>query len=260
VNELNTGPDAAITREEIKFAQPIELDFKSKSEVLKLREDYVNRHPELLKGNYSPSDAVFGQIEDGRAWWGVRGQFCNGPGEDSIEGPSEESRFIANPYLLLAVDEDTALVVQGPCTPVYPQPLFMQWYPLESRASVLYDMSSFFEDKKKYKLTLKGTFFLENINARDFGFNYVYADPQKSVNVGLADETTLFSEATEMKSYLHRGGSCGYKEGCNNGSPLQEQMYFKVVKLPAKLYAKLWKSKPEDVNSEPDFTYEIEFM
>ena len=47
---------------------------------------------------------MFGQVEDGRPWWGIEGQYFHGPGQRSIEGPSEESCFVLNPFLLVAVD------------------------------------------------------------------------------------------------------------------------------------------------------------
>ena len=50
---------------------------------------------------------------------------CYGPGPLSIEGESDESRFIDNPFLLVSVEDGHALVLfkeKGNCPLSYPKP------------------------------------------------------------------------------------------------------------------------------------------
>lgn len=54
----------------ISLNPAVEFDFKNKSEILRLRSEAVFQHPELLDGKYSPSETIFGQIEDSS--WVIR--------------------------------------------------------------------------------------------------------------------------------------------------------------------------------------------
>jgi len=102
-NRLATGRQAVTPAAvPMDIAAPAEFDFKSKAEILDWRKEAVMRHPELIQGKYEPSDAVFGQIADRASWWGIEGEFFHDSGAKSIEGVSEESRFVLNPFLLVA--------------------------------------------------------------------------------------------------------------------------------------------------------------
>jgi len=89
---------------DLELQAPVDLNYKTHAGVLNLRKGAVNRYANLLAAPYAPSDAVFKQIEDNRPWWGITGEFYYGSGEQSIIGPAEESRFIMNPYLLVAAE------------------------------------------------------------------------------------------------------------------------------------------------------------
>jgi hypothetical protein len=139
-NALAIGQRARASDLDIAILPPAELDFKSKAEVLESRKAAVLRYPHLISGDYEPSDAVFGQIEDGRPWWGITGHFYLGPGERSIEGPAEEARFLLNPYLLVAVEFDglfyswdTRRITEGdlrrPDFPFYCEASQLRWSP-----------------------------------------------------------------------------------------------------------------------------------
>lgn len=234
----------------------VELDFKSKEDVYALRSKYVAQHADLLIGTYKPSVNVFGQIESGKQWWGINGQFCSGPGEHSSDGPSEEARFIVNPFLLLGIDEDVSFIVDKPCTPIYPEPREFSWNAQKQSARVSYNLTSFYSAKKSARVQIIGTFLLENLNARDFGFNYVYIEPTLTHNVA-PFANGMFNQATPLRSFLHVGGSCGLSGGCNNRSPSQPELYFKVTALPATLSAGLWKDKPKNTFQPPDFTFTV---
>lgn len=242
---------------EIDLHAPSELDYLTKQEVLDLRIQQIKRYPGLLEGNYTPMNAVFGAIEDNRPWWGVEGRFWRGPGENANEGASEESRFILNPFLLLGLDEDTALIKRGSCTPVYPRPVSLFYFPDQSRAVVTYNMTGFYREKEEYGIRQRGAFFIENMNARDFGYNWALGDPENSVSVYDKYSGGLLSEPAIMKSYIHEGGSCGKEGGCNNRSPQQKKLYVRIETLPAEITVRLYREKPMDDKGIPDFIYTI---
>jgi hypothetical protein len=105
-NRLALGEAANAEALEVEINPPAELDFLTREAVLQMRRNAVRQYPMLLAANYSPRPAVFGQIEDLAPWWGIEGQFFHGSGIRSIDGPAEESRFILNPYLLVAAEFD----------------------------------------------------------------------------------------------------------------------------------------------------------
>ncbi len=261
-NQLNTrlsaGSAACL---DIRINEPVELDFLSRAQVYSLRKKYVNQYPHLVRGNYSPSDNLFGGIAGGKPWWGLEGVFCKGSGRRSIDGRSEESRFWANPFLLLGLDECLSFRMgKKRCFAVYPHPLSLLWCAPEHKAVATYDMSRFLREKEEIFGNAKGiTLFLENYNARDFGFSFAYASPGLSKNVSDAEGGRLLKGPCALSSYIHLGGSCGYPGGCNNASPFQPALYISVDSLPATLYCKLWYKMPKDVSRAADFTYIIEF-
>ena len=104
-NRLLIGREARIDGEyPIHLNSPADFDGLAFDEVCRLRREAVAEHASLVADGYRPSYGVFGQVQDGRPWWGIEGQYFHGPGERSIDGASEESRFVLNPFLLAAVD------------------------------------------------------------------------------------------------------------------------------------------------------------
>lgn len=115
----------------LAFNSPYEFDSLTKAQIMTLRKQAVLQYPDLIQGVYEYSPVVFGQIEDGLPWWGLKGQFCLGPGPSSMEGSSEESRFLLNPYVLLMLDSTNAFINKDPiCFAAQPNPpQSAQWYP-----------------------------------------------------------------------------------------------------------------------------------
>jgi len=260
-NTLNTGNSAPATSD-ISINPPIELDNKTKAEVYAVRRLYVAQHQELLAGDYHSSEAVFGQILDKKPWWGIDGQFCGGSRRRSTEGVSEESRFILNPFLLLAPDEIQSWNVEADCSPAYPEPVSLQWFAREHKAIVTYAMSEFFNYRRQDRfpaIAVEGsTLYLKNLNARDFGYEFVHLDPVYSFNIKRVNNARMFEDSVKLQSFIHCGGSCGQPGGCNNGSPAEPDLHFLVDRLPATLYCKLWKNKPSSLQAEADFIFVIE--
>jgi hypothetical protein len=258
-NAFRLGPEAPPARL-IPLNAPRELDGKTRREVLKLRKDEAVRHSGLIQGDYVPYGEPFWQIVDRKPWWGIEGQFCRGQGMRSIEGPSEETRFLLNPFLLLGVDEFKVFsLADQHCEPAYPQPVRLLWDARNARAEVTYDMTGFFalrsrlsEEYGDYHVL---SFSTTNYNARDFGYQYVTAVPGASVNAGPVEGSKLFSAAVPLLGMIHLGGSCRYPGGCNNASPNEPDLEFRILKLPAVVHLKLWKQRPASPESPADFTY-----
>ncbi len=267
--------DRAIASEPIEV--PInslgDLNFKSRADILAWRTQNLYRSPGLLSGPYSPTPEIFDQIEDNRPWWGVQGAFVWGAGQRSIEGLAEESRFILNPLLLVGANPNCALIwnqdaiTQEDLTdlsfPFCWLAKSLKWYPNQSLVQVSYDVTAFNKEleARKSKLTAAPSevnrFGLIAYNARDFGFNYIYLDTKKSLNI-TADESN--SDPVQIVQMIHCGGSCQYPGGCNNMSPAMPAIdYFRFSALPARAQICLWHNRPRNVDEKPDLTCLVDF-
>ncbi len=244
----------------IPVHEPAEFNYKTRHEVLVLRAREVEKYSQLIDGDYSPSEAVFGQITDGKPWWGLSGQYCNGPGERSIEGPAEESRFLLNPFLLLGINEIYAWTVEGRCFPVYPRVTSLRWDAARRTAVVVYDMSRYFNELEQVPSRYyKPAFYPVNYNARDFGFNYFSLSRPGTSRITMVNNESLFIEPSYMQAFIHTGGSCGFPGGCNNQSPMESHLDFRIDTLPAVMEWKLWKDRPSSIQKAADFTFLIRF-
>jgi len=268
-NKLKVGNGATGTAN-IKITDPIELDNLTKKEVLGMRKKLVAGY-DLVDGEYAPYAPLFGQIQDNAPWWGMDGLLCHGAGMKSIDGPSEESRDVANPYMLIVLDEGMAFSTEK-CAP-YPRPAALEWDAGRSQAAATYNMSDFVAKRKILASLSKNatnilTYFNEGnftmsligINARDFGYQYAHIDAEKSIGISDYYGGRLTTDAVELRDFIHRGGSCGYPGGCNNLSPDNPEQDFTISKIPGTIYFKLWKSKPASTGQEADFTFIINLV
>jgi len=246
----------------IPLNPPIELDYKTRQEVYAIRVAQITPHVELLAGDYHPSESVFGAITDKKPWWGIDGQFCRADGRHSIDGPSEESRFLINPFLLLAIEENNAWNIRGDCSPAYPRPVSLQWFARDKTAKVTYAMGEFYRQRRLDGFppgAIEGaSFYLKNLNARDFGYEFMHLADAHSANIRPIGNARMFTDSVRLLSMLHCGGSCGYPGGCNNGSPNEPDLHFSVERLAATMYCKLWKKKPASPQQDADFIFIIE--
>jgi len=246
---------ATLEAVDIAIQSPIELDFLSKAEVYQLRIAAVDKYPALLAHDYAPADSVFGQIVDGLPWWGLEGQFFYGGGEKSISGLSEESRFILNPYLLVAADfyDNWGGKISTADLPTFTLtclPHSFRWWPQQARAEVSYYASC-------VKRGGNYTFDLISYNARDLNLNYIYVSYQDSLNITHPDIPTA---AYEIPHFIHQSSSCGYPGGCNNMSPYTPEIDgLKITALPAKVVVWLWEKEPSSLEQRPDTVFVINF-
>jgi hypothetical protein len=273
-NVLAIG-DRAMSAEPIEVPiNPLgDLNFKSRADILAWRTQYLYKSPALLSGPYSPLPEIFDQIEDNRPWWGVHGAFVWGAGQKSIEGPAEESRFILNPLLLVGANPNSAEIwnqeaitqedLADPSFPFCWLAKSLKWYPNQALVQATYDVTAFNKDleARKSKLTASPSdvnrFGLIAYNARDFGFNYIYLDTKKSINV-TADESN--NDPVQIVQMIHCGGTCQYPGGCNNMSPAMPAIdYFRFSELPARANIRLWRNRPGSTDEKPDLTYLLDF-
>ncbi len=271
-NELLLGKTAKVTGAvDIPIVLPVEFNFKPRAEILGMRKREVLKHAQLLKGAWAPSEAVFGQVEDRKPWWGLLGQAYYGAGKDSITGPSEEARFILNPFLLVGLTEmfhldhekiqerNLASYVHA----TYREPTGLRWWPKNGKAEVTYLCSALHSrlaqahGYSSSHFTESQTFALEAINARDLGLNYVYIPPAWAYNVKVGSPMT---GTLPIPQYIHCGGSCGYPGGCNNMSPSTGWLdSFEITKLPARLSIMFWKKAPVTGREPADMLYTMNF-
>jgi hypothetical protein len=279
-NALAIGSAATVDQQiPLTLQQPAELDGMSRAAVYALRTQAVLAYPQLLAADYRPWDGVFGQITDGKPWWGMSGQWYYGSGAQSIEGVSEETRFLLNPYLLVGVDfygfsyfdgrgevwNRTQVDAADPNSPGFPLtclPERLTWQPTDAYAEIRYDVTDCLAAMNQYtsrnlSVPDNGGFDLFAYNARDLNLNFIYIDYAASLNITQTDPP---AQAVEIPHYIHVGGSCGYEGGCNNMSPAFPPLDFlSLTGLPADLVAKLWQSAPASVDAPADMTFTIQF-
>ena len=241
-----------------------ELDFISRPDFDAKRTAYVNAHSDLcrrIRGTSDPytlSATVFGAVVGGKPWWGMLGICCNGSGPHSIDGPSEESRFIANPYLLLGVLEQNAYILSSPegQEAIFPEPVSLAWSPNRAHGWAVYNVSDYFRKAglRGYQEGRHQNLDLCAYNARDLGLETMAYDLGRSSGVTFPAGDASF----QILQYVHCGGSCGYPGGCNNMSPADRNMEFHIDKLPARIVAKFWKLAPSNASDAPNFWFVVE--
>ena len=256
-NRLALGDQVSLTTLEVPIRDPVEFDFMTRAEVLDLREQAVSQVPGLQLRAYRPSDQVFRQIRDNLPWWGMAGIFYYGAGEKSIDGPSEESRFLLNPYLLVAANfyhnwiavPEAEVLKPGVALDCPPGELLLN--PRERWGVATYSANC-----------IRGTnnrrFDLISYNARDFNLNYIYVRYEESRNIAKEDPPTA---PFAISHFLHQGDSCGYPGGCNNMSPPSPEIDFlEITGFPAEVVVWLWEAEPDSVDQPPDMVFYLRFQ
>ena len=235
----------------LAFNNVIDYDNLTKDDIYNLRKKYVSSSL-FASSDYEPSDKVFGQIASKKPWYGldysgcitvVRGQ------KEVTQGPSEESRFINNPNMLVGVMSGSKMVEKS--DPVC----------FDKSYWILPVKLSYFKDENTieavYDFRYSGSMYMVGLNARDLGYKYVYA--VKVENVRFKSQTNISNTIYEFKDFIHLGSSCGYNDGCNNGSPYQSELDYKYLSYPSTIELKLWKNKPAAVRDRADINYRIIF-
>lgn len=270
-NKLAVGPSAKVGADlDVRLFGSMDFDGKSKAEVLQIRKQRALDQPRLLLSQYTPSDAVFGQIVDGRPWWGLQG-LSLGAGTEASMGESWHSQPFCNPYALVWADVQNKtyhftfsrfktkvdFVKSGypsRCTPE------RFTFNAKNRYAVLsYNLTNFISRCNSYMDKTIGVgdldFGLFTYNARDFGYNYAFVDNSKSKNIDGAR-----NEVIKLVHYFHCGPSCGMPGGCNNMSPHTAGLEDLSIKaLPARCQVSLWQNEPASPTQAADFVFALDF-
>lgn len=272
-NKFAVGRDAKTKEKvQIKVNYPVHFNYKKRDDILSMRAKEVAKHPELLHGDYTPFNPIWGAIEDAKPWWGTAGATVFDSGRRSMEGPSEESRFVMNPYLLVAANPGSTLIwnpalftqkqINDPTFPYFWQPESLTIDPPKALGKVVYNISDY-QSKILATKMLRGPAFVKRFslvayNARDFGYKFIYFNQEKSINVSNDHPT---SEAVSIRQFIHCGGTCGCPGTCcNNMSPFTAEIdRLRLTKLPARAVVYLWKNEPEKIDQNPDMVFLIEF-
>jgi hypothetical protein len=272
-NELAIGKRAKINSTlMIPITGAVELDWKTRDEVLGLREHEVRKYPQLLYDDYQPSEC-FDLIEDHKPWWGLWGLHVYRQGQHAIDGPSKESEYLLNPFRLVAAEcNNIGIFKENAFTERELQardfPFIWQSGPVKFDArnciaQVTYDVTGYHRQLAKLIPKLKHDVVIQNFsliayNARDFSLPFMYLDTKNSINVTPWERR----DCIEIPQMLHCGGSCGYPGGCNNMSPHRPELdQNHLKKLPARAVLKLYSQRPRDPEVTPaDFTMVLDFI
>ncbi|MBS2005874.1 MAG: hypothetical protein JST01_02460 [Cyanobacteria bacterium SZAS TMP-1] len=271
-NRLAVGNQAKAATVNLNINPPTDLNFKTRAEIIELRRRYMYEHPELLSYQYVPTGSIFDGIEDGKPWCGLEGDMLYGPGEKSILGAAEESRFLNNPFVLVAANinvsrysfndnkySDMDDFAHRSFIPFYLLPSSAVIHPQQSREILTYKVSEWLAAlergmETKFKLE-EAPFDLVAYNARDLGYNFIQVDSAYSKGLNKTG-----SSPVEISQFIHCGGSCGYPGGCNNMSPYIKDLHdFNLTSLPAQAVVYLWRQKP-GTKQPADFMVVINFQ
>lgn len=260
------------TDETINFTvnPPMFFNGKSREEIYNLRKEYAKNSP-FFPEDYEPSSDVFGQIVDGKPWYGIDSRPC------AVDEPVDNTKGIT--LLSPVVNNPNALV--GIFMPVVYNKKgrgargdeFCQAHEkfLYSPKSIVYKgAENTLEVTYKLDSMLAGNtveFNVVGLNARDAGFEYItspdfvngYFYDRTWVGGQLVDNPNVAHEVFKMNDFIHLGSSCRYQDGCNNISPLQSYLHFGIEKYPAEISLKLWRKRPNNRSAKADLNCKIIF-
>ncbi len=258
---------------DLKINPMSDYDYLSKKEIYNIRKKYVSESV-FANPNYEPSEEVFGQIVDGKPWWGdIRCDEMNYKGDyhEHIEGNSKVSIQMNNPNILVGLSKpympwnkpEYDEIYGNFCTAEYSRfiPYSLKYNKKDNIFVAIYKVPREFLDFR-YNIDGKSHRFmmqLSGLNARDFGYDYVWAFESNNIKFRNTHEPNVEDEVQKFQNFIHLGGSCKYKDGCNNISPMQIPLIIKVTDLPAEINLKLWKKYPSNKYSKADIYYKIIF-
>lgn len=264
-NKINTIAEIKnFTSEEniinVTVNKPTPLSYKTKQEILNLRKKYVKESIFNIQ-DYEPSEEVFGEIQDNKPWISTKECKYKSTGKADIDGPSEESRFINNPTLLVSVD----YVFWGyPCEELEAgksngkgMPHTITYNKEKNEITAIYKNLRFCTPSNKIWYEFGG------LNARDLGYNYMSVDKEKSnFNFKFIEDINATNSPIRFQDLIHVGGACRHESGCNNSSPNQPALSFlypcgEKFMPDREIYIKLWREKPTSVKDKADITEKI---
>lgn len=252
----------------LKINPASEYDYLSKQQIFDIRKQHV-KNSLFNKENYEPNSAVFGSIVDNKPWWGsIKCSQLNYKGDyhENIQGPSKVSVQMNNPNALVGLSMPYIPWDIGTnkefCTSDYSNfsPISLKYDEKDRLIIAQYYLTKNFL-KLRTKVNNRYTRYLiqlSGLNARDFGYDYMYIFDTKNIKM-YSEYNNATEDISTFRDYIHQGGSCKYKDGCNNISPMQNDLIFSIKGLPAEINIKLWKKKPINKYVQADMYYKIIF-
>ncbi len=220
--------------ENIVINQPISLNYKTKQEIYNIRKSYVAKSI-FASPNYEPSEEVFGGIEDNKPWISIDWCYTYNPNNPDnftfrINGPSCHSRDLINPSLPVFIHYPYGIPATPEETPFCSKfsqimvPLNAVYTKSKKEVEITYKkLPDFSNDNSAYQFTA--------INAKDFGYNYMYLDKSKSTyKIRFISDDNLSTSVKEISDFIHLGTSCRVSGGCNNWSRMRDDLQFKPIK------------------------------
>ena len=246
---------------------PLETyNYLSKKQIYDIRKKYVKTSL-FASENYEPNERIFGSIVDNKPWWTIKP--CSklgykGDYHERIEGPSKLSALVNSPNSLVGLSmtyspweyEENKEFCNTELGYFVPK---LSYNEQEKLIVATYKVPS---NLPEYRVNINGESFgypiqLSGLNALDFGYDYVYAIETSGIAMMYPESSNVTTDVQTFADYLHLGGSCQYKDGCNNLSPMQNNLMFNVRSLPATMTLKLWKKQPLNKYVKADFYYKI---
>ena len=250
-NEIDISANVMRDVTEFKVNAPVDFDYKTKAEIYEIRKKFVSQS--LFKNpSYKPSESIFGQIADGKPWIPLKFLYYS---RNAQNGISEESRFINNPSALVMLDVPFSPVNAGNYwgEDMYLLPKSISYYKKENTIKVAYSLKKFF-DEMYPQLRNDFVCFLNGLNARDFGYPWIFAYESENVTFRPA---SVKENAGRIREFIHLGMSTGVPR--NNGSPRQQELEFRIDGFPAYVKIKLWKKQPSASSDKADIMTELYF-
>lgn len=239
---------------------------KTKREMYDIRKSYVEKSL-FYSPNYEPNEEIFGNIEDGKSWWGLEPMVCSHGDEDTTRGLSALSRFINNPDLLVQTYFPFNMTyyegIKEYCNSKFARliPSSLTYEPKSNTITAKYFMTPYVFNNRLNYFGMKDIYYpfiLSGLNARDFGFEYMYIN--NLYNAKMLNEDNAAKHVYQFRDYIHVGASCRRPEGCNNLSPRQTELEFIITSLPAELDIKLWKKQPMLKDLKEDIKFKVMFI
>lgn len=243
---------------EISLRPLCNLSYLSKDEIFSKRIDYVKNSVVFNDKTYKPNQNVY-QIEDKLPWiaadkiskYGLK----NNP--NIANGLSRHSISVNNPEILISfiVPDYSMKKNKKYNEDDYLLPKKALWDFKNKTIKTYFNFSAFSNINPDFSTA---PMYIDETNARDLGFNWILADETQGIMFeNMTNNISI--RPYKIKGCYKKGNGCGLKEGCNNYSPYQEEMVFRILEKNSYIKIKMWKNKPKRLNKKPDIIYEMYF-
>ena len=244
----------------LKVNPLVELDGKSKAEILKLRSQALSELPDLgpLWHSEEPLERSrgFKAIADGQRWLGLQGQLQannDNYAERFHEGESEQSFFIRNPMALVGLQSclvcqqnDRPGKLEGARRELVPASVTLDGAAQELDLTYQIGRDSPVRDRMS---DLQVTHLLNVVNAHEMGFRYF-----------AIESSSGFTRVPGLK--LFECIQFWTPRQLRHGTEVANELYIRTVSmvpvrlesLPAQLKIKLWRQQPEKLTDPADLT------